>query len=110
MRTIEVKTTRELKKLADEFMDEIAAVVNFSKNVIVKRNESSEKDEIRFVVYSEGTFCNIITGAVVERIMEVVNWYIMRYMFSISYYVDIINIEGKDYPAFSFTVKKYVEK
>ena len=104
MRQKEIRTKKEQQKLHDELVQDLQEAVNYSKGAKVWSEEEND-DDLYIKIADMDSITHIMTGAVLESIIDVLEYYKVRYMFSIHYYMDIED----ETPTFVIRVSKYIK-
>ena len=104
MRQKEIRTKKEQQNLHDELLQDLQEAVNYSKGAKVW-SEEHDDDELYIKIADMDSIVHIMTGAVLESIIDVLEYYKVRYMFSIHYYMDIED----ERPTFVIRVSKYIK-
>ncbi len=104
MRQKEIRTKKEQQNLHDELLQDLQEAVNYSKDVKVWSEEKDDTD-LYIKIADMDSVTHIMTGAILESVIEVLNYYKVRYKFSIHYYMDIVD----EIPTFVIIVSRYIE-
>ena len=104
MRQKEIRTKEEQWNLHDELLQDLQEAVNYSKGVKVW-SEGKYDDCLYIKIADMESITHIMTGAILESVIEVLKYYKERHMFSIGFYMDIVD----EIPTFVISVSKYIK-